>query len=348
MSAKQEPKEAKKREEASEKEDAKKNETNVMSSPSELLSHMRDSTELNTTTTTKVELPSSLSSSAETKTTDRKSLIQELDESGKVIKKKKKKTKPAVRKGFLHRKSKTRLYSDEGSNEGAPAPSPYPWANVVDTRGMTPETLGRTMQEYGETGDVKTSCSDDMITKASRLPGEKKKKEKSSAMSTLENEKLDQLMNEADPELGRSTVEKTKVDGFGTKGFMNDLTRVLGASSDPSLRAIRDVCVEERAREKEEACDDVLVKGMQRKLLLKEPKRSIETKRSHVVLVLDVPEMDSMSDAKLDISETSVRFQSKQYRIDTPIPLDAISSTAKAKFSKRRSQLRVKFSRRRT
>ena len=35
-------------------------------------------------------------------------------------------------------------------------------------------------------------------------------------------------------------------------------------------------------------------------------------------------------------------------RIDTPIPLDAISSTAKAKFSKRRSQLRVKFSRRRT
>lgn len=212
---------------------------------------------------------------------------------------------------------------------------------------MTPETLGRTMQEYGETGDVKTSCSDDMITKASRLPGEKKKKEKSSAMSTLENEKLDQLMNEADPELGSSTVEKTKVDGFGTKGFMNDLTRVLGASSDPSLRAIRDVCVEERAREKEE-CDDVLVKGMQRKLLLKEPKRSIETKRSHVVLVLDVPEMDSMSDAKLDISETSVRFQSKQYRIDTPIPLDAISSTAKAKFSKRRSQLRVKFSRRRT
>ena len=111
--------------------------------------------------------------------------------------------------------------------------------------------------------------------------------------------------------------------------------------------AIRDVCVEERAREKEE-CDDVLVKGMQRKLLLKEPKRSIETKRSHVVLVLDVPEMESMSDAKLDISETSVRFQSKQYRIDTPIPIDAISSTAKAKFSKRRSQLRVKFSRRRT
>ena len=131
-----------------------------MSSPSELLSHMRDSTELNTTTTTKVELPSS----AETKT-DRKSLIQELDERGEVIKKKKmkKKTKPAVRKGFLHRKSKTRLYSDEGSNEGAPAPSPYPWANVVDTRGMTPETLGRTMQEYGETGDVKTSCTDDMI-----------------------------------------------------------------------------------------------------------------------------------------------------------------------------------------
>ena len=139
-------------------------------------------------------------------------------------------------------------------------------------------------------------------------------------------------MAENDPEAYERFVKKNAMAG----GKRKTLRPTAGKSAQ----------VKKRNGEKTNDKDDVLVKGMQ-KVLLKEPRRTIETKRSHVVLVLDVPEMDSMSDAELDISKTSVRFQSKQYRIDTPIPRDAISGTAKAKFSKRRNQLRIKFSRRR-
>ena len=223
----------------------------------------------------------------------------------------------------------------------------------TDTRGMTPDILQDTMKEYGETGDVKTSCSDDMITKATRLP-EKKEKNSTTSVSGLESELLDRLMNEADPELGSSTVEKVVRGGFGTKSFMDDLTRVLGTSSDPSLRAVRDSVVEQqqqqsRSRKKKKSFDEndntVLAMGMQ-KMLLKEPKCTIENNRSHVVLVLHVSEMENMFEAELDISETSIRFRSTKYRIDTPIPQNAKSSSAKAKFSKRRKQLRIKFTKR--
>ena len=125
-----EPKRKRRERRHQKKKKQKRKKRDVMSSPSELLSHMRDSTELNTTTTTKVELRFS-----ETKTTDRKSLIQELDESGKVIKKKKKKkTKPAVRKGFLHRKSKTRLCTltkDRTNQHRVRIPGPMLWIREV-------------------------------------------------------------------------------------------------------------------------------------------------------------------------------------------------------------------------
>jgi len=81
-------------------------------------------------------------------------------------------------------------------------------------------------------------------------------------------------------------------------------------------------------------------------MLLKEPKCTIENNRSHVVLVLHVSEMENMFEAELDISETSIRFRSTKCRFDTPIPQNAKSSSAKAKFSKRRKQLRIKFTKR--
>ena len=121
----------KKEEEQMDNDEDTKIKNDVMSTPSDLLSHIRKSAKLSKTQ--EEEETFQLSSSRNTEETKKKKLfIQELDENGKM--KKNKKSRPAVRKGFLHRKStKTRLYSDEGSNEGAPPENPYPWANVVGT-----------------------------------------------------------------------------------------------------------------------------------------------------------------------------------------------------------------------
>jgi len=341
---------------------------NVMSSPSSLLSHMRDRED--------VEEENDKSTAAEKKSdessTRRRPLIQEI---GAVTTtketKKKKKTKSgggggsAIRKGFLfrkkngeRRKSASRLYPTSGSGEGKPAPSPYPWANVVDTRGMNQEMLRKTMSEYSETGTV-TGC-DEHITKATRVRGASKDSATAAATRKLPTQSeirdLEKLMEIADPEIrsrgkAATTGGATTTTTMGNKRFVDDLCRVLNVSSDPSVASLGRSLQETGKRDN--AGESVLEKGMRR--VLEEsrerkkktvPEFTVDTSNDgEVVVRVKLPLLEGIGDVDLDINPRTLRLRHETYFLDAPLPFPIDPTRSKARFSKRRGELKVRMTR---
>eukprot|EP00939_MAST-03C_sp_MAST-3C-sp1_P000996 g996.t1 len=314
----------------------------------------------------------------------RKPLIQEIGikevSSSSASSKKKKKKKPAVRKGFLNRcstsgerKKNSALLYPTGSSEGEVA-NPYPWANVVDTRSMSKEKLQRTMAEYGESGSV-TSC-DEHVTKASRAPGRKSgdnapRDSTSSSASSMptsrEVDELERLMELADPETrssARSGGTQSGRGAFGSDKFVSDLNRVLKLSNDPDVVALGrslerrvDVARKERVAEEsstvEDASTTTVVEGGMKRMLLQQhrapqvPVFSLDTSgKREIVVKVELPLLEGgLADVDLDINETHLRLRHAKYRLDVPLPESIDPAVSKARFSKRRRELKVRLGR---
>lgn len=347
----------------------------VMKSPQDLLSHMRAQTNEDTIE----EVGSNGITAIDTKIKSdkdtsrrRRPFIQEIGPDGDVVaktsKKKKKVVRPAVKKGFLNRKKHLGLYSTNGSREGdTQAGNPYPWANVVDTRGMSQDTLQKTMKEYGETGTV-TECDDRHITKASKSPkvstSSHRTTTKSSLASMAEDAELTRLMNAVDPEMMNSdrhrTDEKSSSSSFGSKTFMKDLTRMLAGSEDKTLAKLGKESMRALEREQEKtnwrsAADDgnddndALTRGMKSMLgtnEIKKPDVSIARPSSdELVVTVDLPMLETIAQHDVDISEASMKLRGRVYRVNVPFPFLIDAERAKAKFSKKRRRLKVRLHR---
>eukprot|EP00941_MAST-03F_sp_MAST-3F-sp1_P003128 g3128.t1 len=197
------------------------NPSSSLNDPSELLKCLRSKK-------TKDESSDIISSSSKV---TKKPLIQMLDEKGNVEKERPKKKKPAVRKGFLRKKTLD-LYGEEGSNEGNPPPDPYPFAKTIDTRGMSNKDLQKAMEEH--------AAGPGYVNKATLSSGKKEKEKKVKQKKNDNRVKespdeaalLDRLLAAADDDFATAPVEDARKESEEMMKEMSKAFEHLGGFSN--------------------------------------------------------------------------------------------------------------------
>ena len=213
--------------------------TSAISSPGELLKHVRQGQDAGAS-------DGGINTSPLTPSTDppKKPLIQEIgmesEKKGtpKETSKKKKKCKKAVKKGFLTtEKAKGALYPT-GSNEGGPKTF-LDKCKIVDTTKMNQSELEKTMKDYAAPGGNRAPPKKKAVQPAApqvakRKPAKAKasSKKKPPVMNPVVEAEFDALCSGADPEGFASNVQTAAPSKTGDAQFDSLAQMLAGGSTD--------------------------------------------------------------------------------------------------------------------